>query len=62
VCVCAFLLAKYHGKGGLLTISGQNYQPGVKEWMKAARELGLNNSDPNAGQTSSNLHILFVSP
>lgn len=48
-----FTPATYHGTGGPLTVSSQNYQPMAEEWMAAGVENGFNLTDANAYQTSS---------
>ncbi|XP_035714028.1 glucose dehydrogenase [FAD, quinone] isoform X2 [Folsomia candida] len=44
---------KYHGTGGPLAVTPPLDEPIIKDWMSAARELGFQNSDPNAYQTST---------
>jgi hypothetical protein len=56
-------LATYHGKGGLLTVSGPDYVEGERlgeTLIRAANEMGFNRIDLNARYSEGRINIQHV--
>jgi choline dehydrogenase len=54
-----FPIGDQHGTNGPLTISKQEYAPGVDVWFESGRELGYERRDPNGPQMVSFCPIEF---